>query len=119
MILYKSDVLTREFFQKEIGAHFKFNADVLVWIRNKISARECFTYGDIIAEWLKQEALKQDPSYTRPISQQFQFNQFMSDWKKAGAGRGAKEAWNWLRDQPGEPTYERYLELTNLCKPEN
>jgi len=40
----------------------------------------------------------------------------MSDWKKAGAGKGAKEAWNWLRDQPGEPTYERYLELMKGLK---
>lgn len=116
VILYKSDVLTREFFQKEIGPHFKFNADVLVWIRNKISARECFTYGNIISEWLKAEGFKKDPSYKRPIPPQFQFNQFMSDWKKAGAGKGAKEAWNWLRDQPGEPTYGQYLELMKGLK---
>ncbi len=116
VILYKSDVLTREFFQKEIGPHFKFNADVLVWIKNKISAQECLTYGDIIDEWLKQDRLKKDPSYTRPIPEQFQFNQFMSDWKKAGAGKGEKEAWNWLRDQPGEPTYGRYLELMKGLK---
>lgn len=37
VMYYKSDPLTRAFFCKEIGPHFRFNADVLSWIKAKLS----------------------------------------------------------------------------------
>ena len=111
VINYKSDLATREFFQKELGPEFRFNADVLVWIRTKLNNQESFTYGDIINEWATQNSLRKNPNHERKIPEQFQFNQFMKDWKNANAGPGAREAWNWIKALPGEPTYARYKEI--------
>ncbi len=109
VVHYKSDPLTRVFFSREIGAHFRFNADVLTWIKATLAHQEKLTYGDIIVEWQRRHQLKQDPCHQRVIPQQFQFNQFMKDWKAAQAGAGAKAAWALMRSLPGEPTYVRYV----------
>jgi hypothetical protein len=113
VIEYKSDAVTRAFFCKEIGPNFRFNADVLTWIKTKLQHKIVLTYGDIIHEWERKEQLKKDPDYQRMIPQQFQFNQFMKDWKDANAGQGAKEAWKVIRSLPGEATYAHYLEVVN------
>lgn len=112
VVNYKSDPVTRAFFQQEIGQHFHFKADVLTWIKTKLQAFEALTYGDIINEWEKNEQLKLDPNYRRAIPKQFQFNQFMKDWKDANAGPGVKEAWELIRSLPGEPTYAHYIQVT-------
>jgi len=116
VVNYKSDRVTRAFFQKEIGQHFNFKADILTWIKTKLQAREMLTYSDIINEWEKNEQLKQDPNYSRAIPRQFQFNQFLKDWKEANAGSGAKEAWKFIRSLPGEATYAHYIEVTKQAK---
>ena len=108
--------MTRSFFQQEIGQSFRFKADVLTWIKTKLQAGEILTYGDIINEWEKNEQLKQDPNYSRAIPKQFQFNQFMKDWKEANAGSGSKEAWKFIRSLPGEATYAHYIEVTKQAK---
>lgn len=113
VVHYKSDPITRAFFEKEIGSHFKFNADVLTWIKEKLAANKKFTYADIIAEWKKQDTLKKDPHYKRIIPKQFQFNQFMQDWARAGEQGDARAAWKLARSLPGEATYVRYLAIRN------
>lgn len=110
---YKSDPITRAFFQKEIGPHFKFKAVVLTWIKAKLLNQEHFTYADIIAEWIRIDQLKRDPNYKRVIPKQFQFNQFLADWKAAKAGPGALDAWKFIRSLPEEPTYAKYIKVLN------
>ncbi len=114
VIHYKSDPATRDFFCKEIGAHFRFNADVLTWIKGKLNQQEPFTYGDIIAEWELRDYQKKDPNHQRIIPAQFQFNQFMRDWKEAKAGAGAKLAWAWIRARTADATYARYVEMKRM-----
>ena len=104
------------FFLKEIGGHFRFKADVLTWIKTKFQNEEDLTYGDIIDQWEKTEQLKQDSNYDRAIPKQFQFNQFMKDWKDAKAGSGANEAWKFIRSLPGEATYAHYVDVINQKK---
>lgn len=116
VVNYKSDPVTRAFFQQEIGQNFHFKADVLTWIKTKLQAGEILTYGDIINEWEQNEQLKQDPNYSRAIPKQFQFNQFLKDWKEANAGSGAQEAWKFIRSLPGEATYAHYIEVTKQAK---
>ena len=116
VVNYKSDPVTRAFFQKEIGQHFRFKADVLTWIKTKLQAGEELKYGDIISEWNKKELLARDLDYKRVIPKQFQFNQFMKDWKEANAGAGSREAWKFIRSLPGEATYAHYIEATNQEK---
>jgi hypothetical protein len=116
VINYKSAPITRAFFLKEIGGHFRFKADVFTWIKTKLKNEEDLTYGDIIDQWEKIEQLKQDANYARAIPKQFQFNQFMKDWKDAKAGAGAKEAWKFIRSLPGETTYAHYVDVINQEK---
>jgi hypothetical protein len=116
VIHYKSDLITRAFFEKKIGPHFKFNADVLSWIKEKLAANQKLTYADIIAEWKKRDALKKDPHYRRPIPKQFQFNQFMQDWARANEQGDAKAAWKLVRSLPGEATYVRYRKIAIKLK---
>jgi len=111
VICYKSDPVTRAFFTNEIGPHFRFKADVLTWIKTQRQQQIFLTYGDIIEQWKKQELLKDLPGYERAIPKQFQYNQFMRDWKQAKVGKGAKEAWSRISAVPGEATYAHYLEL--------
>ena len=44
---YKSDPVTRAFFIKEIGPHFRFNAGVLTWIKQKQANNENLTYNEL------------------------------------------------------------------------
>ena len=69
----------------------------------------------MINEWEKNEQLKLDPNYSRAIPKQFQFNQFIKDWKDANAGPGVKKAWKMLRSLAGEPTYAHCIQATK-CK---
>jgi hypothetical protein len=108
---YKSDPVTREFFAHHIGQHFKFKAGVLTWIKQQLQQGECFTYGDIIKQWLEAETLRKDPHYKKEIPKQFEYNRFTQAWSNANEGKGVKAAWNILRTFPGEATYEHYIEL--------
>ena len=88
----------------------------MTWIKTKFQTEEDLTYGDIIDQWEKIEQLKQDANYDRAIPKQFQFNQFMKDWKDAKAGSGANEAWKFIRSLPGEATYAHYVDVINQKK---
>ena len=116
VVNYKSDPVTRHFFQDHIGKHFHFNARVLTWIKQKSQQGDYFTYRDIMQRWLEEEAARKDPNLRKDIPEQFQYNRFTQAWANAGAGKGVKAAWNALRQFPGEATYEHYIKLREQRK---
>ncbi len=110
---YKSDKVTRDFFIREIGKHFTFKSTVLNWIKEQQQRKITLTYGDIVHKWKEIYNEQTNSLFQTKIPIQFQFNQFMRDWKLAKAGPGAKKAWVFIRSHRGLPTFSHYMQVRN------
>lgn len=113
VINYKSDRITRDFFIREIGKHFTFKSTVLNWIKEQQQRKITLTYGDIIHKWKEIYNEQTNSLFRTKIPIQFQFNQFMRDWKLAKAGPGARKAWTFIRAHRGSPTFSHYMQVRN------
>ncbi len=113
VVNYKSDKITRDFFIREIGEHFVFKSVVLNWIKEQQQQNITLTYKNIICKWKEICHEENDPFFQRIIQKQFQFNQFMRDWKLAKAGSGAKKAWTFIRSHRGSPTFAHYMQVNH------
>jgi len=114
VVNYKNDAKTRNFFEKEIGTHFRFNSYLRQFAKNS-NKDSNLTYGDLIQGWIKTEEQKQNSSYKSTIDKQFEFNQFQRDFYAKEKGKNRKElvaAWQLVRSVVGPNTYEYYLIIT-------
>ena len=60
--------------------------------------------------WYEEAERKKDPSYTKKISPQFEYNQFILDFfanpqNKGKSHQDARDAWNHIKKLPGSHTY--------------
>ena len=114
VVNYKNDAKTRNFFEKEIGTHFRFNSYLRQFAKNS-NKDSNLTYGDLIQGWIKTEEQKQNSSCKNTIDKQFEFNQFQRDFYAKEKGKTRKElvaAWQLVRSVVGPNTYEYYLIIT-------
>lgn len=108
---YKNDAITREFFIKEIGGKFKFNA-YLRQFTNPKNIQENMTYGDLVEGWIAFE--KNKSINEKSIDPQFQYNQFIKDYffhEKGATLEMAIKAWKKLISGKGPHTYDQYIKL--------
>lgn len=95
----------RAFF-KTVIPNFHFSTYIQNYFKNNIGK----TYNDVINAWYEEEARKKDPSYTKKIAPQFEYNQFIRDFfadpKNKGKSREeAIKAWNKIKTLPGSNKY--------------
>ncbi|MDX2346987.1 MAG: SAP domain-containing protein [Legionella sp.] len=110
VVYYKSDLITRNFFQKHIPEFTGFSALVQKQIKARLNQGEIFTYCDEIE--MQQLFLKnKNKSKIKQVAHDAcQYNQFLIDYSqdKTPKIHSAKEAWLLVRDSAGEKTYQRY-----------
>ncbi|MGN7177187.1 cytoplasmic protein [Paenibacillus sp. FSL R5-0490] len=93
-------------FFKSVIPRFHFST----YIQNYFKENTGKTYRDVVHAWHEEEERKKDPSYTKQIGSQFEYNQFIRDYfadpKNKGNNReNAIKAWNELKKQPGSNRY--------------
>jgi hypothetical protein len=107
---YKNDAATRQFFVKQVGKHFHFDA-YLRQFTNKNNITPGLTYGDLVQGWLKEASKRKEATYQSTIGSQFEYNQFTRDFfaNERGKSRSdAIQAWKVLKALPGKKTYANY-----------
>lgn len=116
VVNYKSDPVTRAFFEKHIPGFTGFSAYVQKWLKGRLSNEETFTYADVIEEhkrFLKGKLKERVSGKERIVAHDScQFNQFYIDYSHDSQEKphSAKEAWFLVRDTAGDKTYARYKE---------
>lgn len=107
VVNYKNDVLTREFFIKEVeklGYKFTgFSAHLNKWRKTQTD----ITYEDLIKKYIYFLDLKKSGSLPHLSRQVFQFNAYVSDALKDGLTRNeAIELWKQCIQKAGSPVYK-------------
>ena len=114
IVNYKSDLKTRQFFEKHIPEFTGFSALVQKQIKQRLGDGEIFTYGDAIEMhkiFLKNKA--NDKASGQPIKvahNSCQYNQFSIDYKGDPNPKlhTLADAWMLVRNSAGDKTYQRY-----------
>ena len=111
VINYKSDAKTRAFFESQIGPEFHFTYH----LNQYRLARTDLTYGDLVDEWLAERARRGSHDYRAPIAAHGKYNRFIRDFFADAANKGkslgqAAEAWNAIKDNPGDQRYRSQKE---------
>jgi hypothetical protein len=102
---YRNTENVREFFQQNIGDHFKFNVEFMNWMK----AHQGKTLGDAIEKWIEISKLKKDKNYKTEIAPQFEYNTYMRDFLNDNPHLSSKDAiksWKIKRNKPGVKKYE-------------
>ncbi len=116
VVNYKSDPVTRAFFQKHIPEFTGFSAFVQKWLKERLAQGDRFTYSDVIEKHIdflhNKHQAKANGEATVVAHDSCQFNQFYIDYSHDPEAKihTAKEAWDLVRNSAGEKTYERYQE---------
>ncbi len=103
---YKNGKNVRNFFIREIGAHFRFNVIFIKWMKENVGK----TLDDAITEWKRIEALKKAPDYVSEISPQFEYNRYMREFLKDNPNLSSKDAmkfWKLKSSQRGSNVYDK------------
>lgn len=95
----------RAFF-KSVIPKFIFSTHIQNFFKNNVGK----TYRDAIDAWFEEEERKKDPSYTKKIAPQFEYNQYIRDFfadpkNKGKNRREAIESWNNIKKLPGSNKY--------------
>lgn len=95
----------RAFFQTVIPT-FHFTTHIQEYFKNHAGK----TYREAVNAWYEEEKRKKDPSYTKKISPQFEYNQFIRDYFADPNNQGKKhkeavEAWKKIKQIPGSNRY--------------
>ncbi|WP_274307208.1 DUF6434 domain-containing protein [Solibacillus daqui] len=96
----------RHFFKQHIP-NFHFSTYIQNYFKENIGK----TYQDVINAWHKEQHRLKDPTYTKKIAPQFEYNQFIRDYfadpaNKAKTRNDAIAAWNVIKSQPGDNKYK-------------
>ena len=116
VVNYKSDLITREFFQTHIPEFTGFSALVQKQIKQRLSKDESFTYADALdmhKTFLKDKAAFKSQGQKAAVAHDScQYNQFLIDYSNARAPKihAATAAWMLVRNSAGAKTYQRYQE---------
>ncbi|MDF1683127.1 MAG: SAP domain-containing protein [Legionellaceae bacterium] len=119
VVNYKSDLITRAFFQEHIPEFTGFSAYVQKWLKAKLADGERLTYADVIekhkAYLLEKKQHKSRGEATTVAHESCQYNQFNIDYAHDGEPKihSAQEAWLLVRNSAGEKTYQRYKHKIN------
>jgi len=114
VVNYKSDPVTRQFFERNCRGFTGFSALVQKQIKQRLADGESFTYGDVIAmhrAFLKNKQQARDTGQATTVAHDScQFNQFYIDYSHDNSSKvhTAKEAWMLVRNTAGAKTYQRY-----------
>jgi hypothetical protein len=114
VVHYKNDPKTRDFFIKHIGPHFTFSARVNIFRKDALAQGKNITYGDLIAQWLEEYALRKDKSIKLPIMKSCEYNQFTRDYYVANPNAERKlviAAWKQARTLVGQHTYQAWVKI--------
>ncbi len=111
---YRSYKEKKEFLQSIIGKQFHFTIHLLAFFKQNAGKK---TYGDIVAEWHKEQKLKSDPNFIKEIAPQFEYNNYIRDFMQANPNTTRKAAikyWKLKKSMPGDNKYsQKDLELLN------
>ena len=116
VVNYKSDPVTRLFFEQNCRGFTGFSALIQKQIKQRLADGESFTYGDVIAmhsAFLKNKQQACDTGQATIVAHDScQFNQFYIDYSHDNSPKlhAAKEAWMLVRNTAGAKTYQRYKE---------
>ena len=119
VINYKSDAITRAFFEKHIPGFKGFSAFIQKWLKQRLHDGDIFTYKDVVEKHIeflqnkkKAKTNGEAPTVTHASCQ---FNQFFMDYShdKSDKFHSAKNAWQLVRNSAGEKTYRRYKNRIN------
>ncbi|PIE51991.1 cytoplasmic protein [Candidatus Fermentibacteria bacterium] len=109
---YRSYKEKKEFLRSIIGKQFHFTIHLLDFFKQNAGKK---TYGDIVAEWHKEQKLKNDPNFVKEIAPQFEYNNYIRDFTKANPNMTRKDAikyWKLKKSIAGDNKYsEEDLEL--------
>lgn len=114
VVNYKSDPITRVFFQEHISEFTGFSAYFQKWLKAKLADGERLTYANVIekhqAYLLEKKQLKSKGKATTVAHESCQYNQFSIDYAHDGEPKihSAQEAWLLVRNAAGDKTYQRY-----------
>ncbi|WP_175639099.1 DUF6434 domain-containing protein [Metabacillus schmidteae] len=94
-------------FLKTVIPKFHFSTYIQNYFKNNVGK----TYRDVVDAWYVEEERKKDPSYTKKIGPQFEYNQFTRDFFADPNNKGktrteAIEAWNKIKKLPGSNKYD-------------
>ncbi|MFJ3841473.1 DUF6434 domain-containing protein [Streptomyces sp. NPDC090054] len=95
----RSSQVLREYFRREIGAGFHFDASMRTFVAEGAGR----TLADAIAHW---HATRHAAAQPQEIGSQFELNRFLRDWHAehpAGSRSEALAAWRAHRDRPRSP----------------
>jgi len=112
VVNYKNDPITRAFFIKQIGLHFKSSARVNIFRKDALAAGKKITYGDLVNEWLREYELRKDKNVKLPIMSSCEYNQFTRDYYTENPGASRKAviaAWKQARTLVGAHTYRQWV----------
>tara|TARA_Y100000588_G_C14268646_1_gene931201 strand:- start:1340 stop:2044 length:705 start_codon:yes stop_codon:yes gene_type:complete len=122
VVNYKSDPLTRAFFEKHILDFTGFSALVQKKIKQRLACAEKFTYRDAInmhkAFLRDKKEAKTSGIATKVAHDSCQYNQFLIDYRHDETVKihSAKDAWQLVRDSEGDKTYKRYKDRISEIK---
>ena len=96
----------RHFFKEHIP-NFHFSTYIQNYFKENIGK----TYQDVIHAWHEEQQRLKDPSYTKKIAPQFEYNQFTRDFFADPANKGktkndAITAWKITKSKPGDNKYK-------------
>jgi hypothetical protein len=102
---HRCSQVVRAFF-KTIIPTFHFSTFIQNYLKNNVGK----TYRDVVNAWYEEEERKKDPSYTKEIAPQFEYNRFIRDYFADPSNKGksrneAISAWNEIKKLPGSNQY--------------
>ncbi len=104
---YRTYKEKKEFLQSIIGEQFHFTIHLLDFFKQNAGKK---TYGDIVAEWHKEQKLKSAPNFVKDIAPQFEYNKYIRDFMKANPNMTRKDAikyWKLKSAQRGSNKYDK------------
>ncbi len=104
---YRTYKEKKEFLQSIIGEQFHFTIHLLDFFKQNAGKK---TYGDIVAEWHKEQKLKSDPNFVKDIAPQFEYNRYMRAFLQDNPNLSSKDAmkfWKLKRAQRGSNEYDK------------
>jgi hypothetical protein len=104
---YKNTQNVRRFFKVHVGAHFKFNIAIMVWMKENIGK----TLADAVDAIKSLEAEAKQPGFQSKIADHNQFNQYTRDFLADNPNMSIKDVrcfWALKRALPSNDGRHRY-----------
>jgi len=96
----------KNFLQLAIGKRFHFTVYLLEYFKKNTGKR---TYGDLIKQWYKEQAKRENLHFKTKIAPQFEYNAYIRGFLKDNSDKTKKEAikyWKIKKSLRGDNTYK-------------